>query len=278
MKGGINYADLITTVSPTYASEIQTPYFGEQMDGLLQNQAHKIRGVLNGLDYDEYNPENDSLIPHPFSANQLDKKAQNKSWMQEHLGLPVKQVPMIAMITRLVPQKGLDLVQHVIDEIMAMEVQLVIIGTGDHQYEQMLQHAAHRHPDKCSVQLKFDNHLARQLYAASDLFLMPSQFEPCGLGQLISLRYGSLPVVRETGGLKDTVVNYKDPSGEGCGFTFTNYNAHEMLYSLQEAVTLYQSDPKAWQDLVKKAMTQDFSWDQSALTYKDIYEVLTVKK
>lgn len=277
LKGGINYADLVTTVSQTYAAEIQTAYYGEQMDGLLRSQSHKIHGVLNGLDYDEYNPEKDPLIPNTFAANKLENKQKNKKWMQQHLGMPEKDVPMIAMITRLVPQKGLDLVQHVIDDIMALDVQLAIIGTGDHQYEQMLQNVAHRHPDKCSVQLKFDNHLARQLYAASDLFLMPSQFEPCGLGQLIALRYGSLPVVRETGGLKDTVVHYKDPSGEGCGFTFANYNAHEMLFALQEAVTLFHADQKGWQKLVKRAMIQDFSWDQSALTYKELYETITLK-
>lgn len=277
MKGGINYADLVTTVSPTYAQEIQTPYYGEQLDGLLRSHAQKLRGVLNGLDYEDYNPATDPLIPQTFSVADSEKKMANKKWLQEHLGLPLKQVPLIAMITRLVPQKGLDLVQHVLDEIMDMDVQLAIIGTGDHQYEQMLQHAAHRHPDKCSVQLKFDNHLARQLYAASDLFLMPSQFEPCGLGQLIALRYGSLPVVRETGGLKDTVLHYQHPSGDGNGFTFANYNAHEMLASLQEAVTLYQNDPPAWQQLVKHAMACDFSWDQSANTYKELYEVMTLK-
>lgn len=278
LKGGINYADIVTTVSPTYAEEIQTPYFGEQMEGLLKNQGHKIRGILNGLDYDEYNPEKDPHVKHPFSAAKPDKKALNKSWLQNELGLPDKDVPMIAMITRLVPQKGLDLVQHVIDEIMALDVQLVIIGTGDHQYEQMLQQAAQRHPEKCNVQLKFDNKLARQLYAASDIFLMPSQFEPCGLGQLISMRYGSVPVVRETGGLKDTVIPYRASSGDGCGFTFENYNAHEMLSALKEAVALYQQDSDEWQKLVRRGMEKDYSWDHSALMYKTLYESLTMKK
>ena len=277
LKGGIKYADLVTTVSPGYAEEIKTPYYGEQMDGLLSSQGHKVKGVLNGLDYDEYNPMTDDLIPFTFSVKELRRKKENKKQLQKRLGLPMEDVPMVGMVTRLVPQKGLDIVQHVLGDIMEMDLQLVVIGTGDHQYEDMLQHAADRYPDKCSVNLVFDNHLARQLYAASDLFLMPSQFEPCGLGQLIALRYGSLPLVRETGGLKDTVTDYRDPAGEGTGFTFVNYNAHEMLYTLLEAVKLYRENPDRWKELVVRAMTKDYSWNKSAGVYRDLYEKLALK-
>lgn len=278
LKGGINYADMVTTVSPTYAQEIQTPFYGEQMDELLKSQGHKIRGILNGLDYEEYNPQTDDNLKYIYSTGNLDQKSRNKSWLQKHLGLPEKDVPMMAMITRLVPQKGLDLVQYVLDELLTLDLQLVIVGTGDHQYEQMFQQASHHHPEKCNVQLKFDNQLARQVYAASDMFLMPSRFEPCGLGQLIALRYGSVPIVRQTGGLLDTVVHHRDPSGEGVGFTFANYNAHEMLSAVKEAVTLYRQNPSDWHRLVKKGMEKDYSWDHSALVYKSLYESLTMKK
>lgn len=273
LKGGINYSDLVTTVSPTYAEEIQTPYFGEQMNELLGSQGHKLTGVINGLDYDEFDPSKDPLLPFTYDIQNIEGKRKNKKNLQKELGLPEKEVPLIAMITRLVPQKGIDLVMHVLHEMMELEMQLLVIGTGDSYYEEQLKAIAGLYPDKCSIQLKFDNPLAHRGYAASDLFLMPSQFEPCGLGQLIALRYGSLPIVRETGGLKDTVNHYKDLSGEGCGFTFSNYNAHEMLFTIKEGLELYQK-PAEWKKLVEKAMQQDNSWKKSAQRYKEIYENL----
>lgn len=273
LKGGINYSDLVTTVSPTYAEEIQTPYFGENMHELLNKQAHKLTGVINGLDYEDYNPATDPLLQYNYDLQNLEGKRENKKSLQKELGLPEKDAPMIGMITRLVSQKGIDLVTHVLSELLELDLQLVIIGTGDHEYEEQLRHMGRQFPEKLSVQLKFDNRLARQLYAASDLFLMPSQFEPCGLGQLIALRYGSLPIVRETGGLKDTVTHYLDTSGEGCGFTFSDYNAHDMLFTIKEALELYQH-PQEWKQLMEKAMQQDNSWKNSALQYKEIYENL----
>jgi len=273
LKGGINYSDLVTTVSPTYAKEIQTPDFGEKMDELLKSQAHKLTGVINGLDYEEYDPAKDPLLQYAYDVQNTEGKKENKKSLQKDLGLPQKDVPLVAMITRLVPQKGIDLVMHVLHEMLELDMQLVVIGTGEHHYEEQLREVGHRYPEKCSMQLKFDNRLAHQLYAASDLFLMPSQFEPCGLGQLIALRYGSLPIARETGGLKDTVIHYKDPSGEGCGFTFEDYNAHDMLFAIKEALELYH-DPQEWNALMEKAMRQDNSWKKSARRYEEIYESL----
>lgn len=273
MKGGINYADIVTTVSPTYAQEIQTPYFGEGLDELLRSKAYKMTGVINGIDFDEYDPSQDPFIKHPYDVENIEGKQKNKESLQKKLRLPEKEVPLIAMITRLVPQKGIDLVIHILEELLEKDLQLIIIGTGDSIYEEKLKRIGEKYPSKSSIQLKFDNELARQAYAASDLFLMPSKFEPCGLGQLIALRYGSLPVVRETGGLKDTVKHYLDLAGQGCGFTFSDYNAHDMLYALQEALETYKK-PKEWKGLVKKAMQQDHSWKVSAQQYKEIYEQL----
>lgn len=273
MKGGINYADVVTTVSPSYAQEIQTPYFGEGLDELLRSKDYKMTGVINGIDFDEYDPSQDPSLEYPYDVQKMEGKQKNKEILQKKLRLPEKDVPLIAMITRLVPQKGIDLVIHILEELLEKDLQLVVIGTGDSIYEERLKEIGEKYPSKSSIQLTFDNELARQLYAASDLFLMPSKFEPCGLGQLIALRYGSLPVVRETGGLKDTVKHHLDPSGQGCGFTFSDYNAHDLLYALQEALEIYQQ-PKEWSGLVKRAMQQDHSWKVSAQQYKEIYEQL----
>ncbi|TVY11676.1 glycogen synthase GlgA [Paenibacillus cremeus] len=273
LKGGLLYSDYITTVSPTYAEEIQTPYFGENLDGLLRSQAHRLTGIINGIDYEEFDPMSDPRLEIHF-RDSLVKKQQSKMKLQERLGLPVnKDVPLIALVTRLVDQKGLSLIDRVISELMALDAQWVVLGTGDQQFEQLFQWAANTFPDKLSAQIRFDEPLARQIYAGSDLFLMPSLFEPCGIGQLIAMRYRSVPIVRETGGLKDTVQPYNEETGEGTGFSFANYNAHDMLYTVERAVQLYR-EPEVWSRLMANIKKKDFSWRKSAQQYAALYENL----
>jgi len=273
MKAALSYTDKITTVSKTYADEIQTEYFGENLDGVLRKRSGDLTGIVNGIDNDLFDPMNDFNIVEPF-RNSLPKKRKNKLALQERLGLPVNEaVPMIGIVSRLVEQKGLDLIQHVLDEILAMNMQLVVLGTGEWKYEHLFQDVAYWHKDKVSAHITFHDGLARQIYAASDLFLMPSQFEPCGLGQLIALRYRSVPIVRETGGLKDTVKPFDDATGEGTGFTFANYNAHDMLFTIQKAVRLYD-DNDAWGKLIKNISKTEFGWEQSAKQYMQLYKSL----
>lgn len=274
MKGGLVYADRLTTVSPTYAQEIQTPYFGEKLDGLLRDRSKDLYGIVNGLDYDVYNPRIDDCIAVPYTWRSIGRKCKNKMKLQEHVGLPVRSdVPVVAIISRLVAAKGLDLVAHVIEEMLASDIQLIVLGTGEERYEGMFRLAAHRYPDKVSANIFFGEDLAHKIYAGADVFLMPSCFEPCGIGQLIALRYGTLPVVRETGGLKDTVQPYNEYTGEGNGFTFANYNAHDMLHTLQRALAIYpQTD--IWERIVRNAMRSDYSWRQSAQQYHELYQQL----
>ncbi|PUB13955.1 glycogen synthase GlgA [Paenisporosarcina sp. OV554] len=277
LKGGLAFADCVTTVSATYAEEIQTPYYGEGLDGFLRKKGAKLRGIVNGIDNDSYDPKRDELIFLPFDSQQ--GKAENKKNLQKTLGLPVNSdIPIISMVTRLVDQKGIDLIRHVFHEIIGLNVQFVLLGTGDAQYEESFRYFADYYPDHVSVNLYFDESLARKIYAGSDLFLMPSQFEPCGIGQLIALRYGTLPLVRETGGLKDTVVPYNEFTGEGNGFSFANYNAYEMLYTIERAVTLYRSESDNWGTLVKHAMELDFSWSSSSKQYVTIYKDLLSRR
>ncbi|MFC5448179.1 glycogen synthase GlgA [Paenibacillus aestuarii] len=274
LKGGLLYADRITTVSQTYAEEIQTPYFGEHLDSLLRHRRDQLIGIVNGIDYEVFDPMGDTHLVMNY-RDSLPKKQQNKLALQEQLGLPVRSdVPMIALVTRLVQQKGLDLIQHVLPEILALDIQLVILGTGDRVYEQMFRDAAYSHPDKVAAQIMFNEGLAHQMYAASDLFLMPSQFEPCGIGQLIALRYRSVPIVRETGGLKDTVQPYNEFAGEGTGFTFSNYNAHDMLHTIRRAVDFYQNDREAWLRIQQNMKKCDYSWKKSAQQYVNVYKEL----
>jgi starch synthase len=274
LKGGLLYSDWITTVSQTYAEEIQTPFYGEFLDSLLRHRKDQLTGIVNGIDYDVFDPMTDSHLAVNY-RDSLPKKQQNKLALQERLGLLVNgDVPMIALVTRLVQQKGLDLIQHVISEILALDIQLVVLGTGDYAYEQMFRYAAQTHPDKVSAQIYFDESLAHQIYAASDLFLMPSQFEPCGIGQLIALRYRSVPIVRETGGLKDTVQPYNEFTGEGTGFTFSNYNAHDMLHIIRRAVFFYKNDREAWLKIQQNMKKGDFSWKKSAQQYIALYKVI----
>ncbi|WP_062108004.1 glycogen synthase GlgA [Bacillus niameyensis] len=273
LKAGLAYSDLVTTVSPTYADEIKDPYYGEKLDGVLREKGETLKGILNGIDDTLYDPATDPFIPVQYS--QFEGKAENKLILQESLGLPVdREIPLLSMVTRLVEQKGLDLVLHVFHEMMRMGVQFVLLGTGDEKYEQAFRDLAAQYPENVSFQNGFNEALARQIYASSDLFLMPSQFEPCGIGQLLALRYGTLPLVRETGGLRDSVVPYNEFTNEGYGFSFTHYNAHDMLYTVERAVWLYRFQPNKWKMLVNRALYLDFSWRASATHYKELYEEL----
>jgi starch synthase len=275
MKGGLNFADHITTVSQTYAEEIQTPYFGEYLDSLLRHRSDSLSGIVNGIDYESFDPMKD---PH-LSVNYRDslaKKQQNKLVLQERLGLPVDgNVPMVALVTRLVQQKGLDLIQHVLPELLSLGAQWVILGTGEYKYEQMIRDAAYANPAKVSALITFDDGLARQIYASSDFFLMPSQFEPCGIGQLIALRYKSIPIVRETGGLKDTIQAFNEFTGEGTGFSFSHYNAHDLLYTVRRALSFYKHDRTSWLKLHQNVKKSDFSWKKSAQQYIALYKEMS---
>lgn len=274
LKAGLVYSGAITTVSETYANEIQVPFYGEELDGLLQSRSSDLYGIVNGIDYDTYNPDGDPHIYKFYSEKRLRNKVDNKLRLQRQLGLPEdRKVPMIAMITRLTNQKGLDLVERVLTDIVAQDVQFVLLGTGDRKYEEMFAQAAWHFPDRVSANILFDNTLAHRIYAAADLFLMPSRFEPCGLSQLIAMRYGCLPIVRETGGLKDTVIPYNEETKTGYGFSFTNYNAHDMLYTINRALEFYRNKP-IWNQLRKSAMKQDFSWHNSAKRYLELYKKL----
>ena len=276
MKGAIVYSDKVTTVSRSYAKEIQDPYYGEGLEGMLQKRDADLSGIINGLDYEDYDPETDKYIFKNFDVhNAIAIKGDNKEQLQKKLGLPVnRKIPMIGMVTRLVEAKGLDLVTRILDELLEYEnVQFVILGTGDRQYEDWFKGLVWRYPKKVSANIFFNNELAHQIYAASDLFLMPSQYEPCGIGQLIALRYGTVPIVRATGGLKDTVEAYNNYTQTGNGFSFNNYNAHELLFSIKRAIDGIADDRKHIH-LVENAMTADYSWEESAKQYKELYNSL----
>ncbi|MCE5286472.1 MAG: glycogen synthase GlgA [Pelosinus sp.] len=271
MKAGLYYADLISTVSKTYAQEIQYPFYGEQLDGFLRSRNSDLNGIINGIDYDEYNPETDNKIFVNYDAKNSQLKQENKLHLQEKLGLPTIDVPMLGIVSRLVGPKGLDLIERILHELVATEdLQVVVLGTGEEKYEDLFRTVAWQYPDRVSAHIYFNDSLARQIYAASDMFLMPSVYEPCGIGQLIAMRYGSVPIVRETGGLKDTVQPYNQHSGKGNGFTFTNYNAHDMLFTIKRALGFYENQ-KTWKKIVANAMKADYSWENSAKQYKEVY-------
>ncbi|MDT9755948.1 glycogen synthase GlgA [Heyndrickxia coagulans] len=271
LKAGLAYSDYITTVSPAYASEIQMPYYGEHLDGFLRMKSNRLKGIVNGIDTDTYNPATDPAL---FSTyNDYTGKLENKKALQEALHLPVDaNIPVVSMVTRLVEQKGIDLVLRVIHEILGQNVQFVLLGTGEWHYEEAFRHLAGEYPDQVSVHIYFDEPLSHKIYAGSDLFLMPSKFEPCGIGQLLAMRYGTLPLVRETGGLKDTVHPYNEFTDEGYGFSFANYNAHDMLYTVERAVWFFRYQPKRWRSLSERAMSLDFSWKASANEYVQLYQ------
>ena len=276
MKGGLVYTDEITTVSPTYANEIQTAYYGERLDGLLRARHESLTGILNGIDVDEYNPNKDPQIVQTYNVvTQSKRKAVNKAALQEQLGLEIRpDVPLIGMVTRLSSQKGLDLVERVLPEIMSLDVQLVVLGMGEEKFVNLFNWAAHRYQGKVASWNQMNPELAHRIYAGADLFLMPSAFEPCGLSQMIAMRYGTVPIVRETGGLKDTVQPFNPVTGEGVGFTFYSYNAHDMLDAITRATTTYREDKKSWRKIIGNGMRGDYSWQHSAKKYMELYNKL----
>ncbi|MCL2560350.1 MAG: glycogen synthase GlgA [Turicibacter sp.] len=274
MKAGLVAADKVTTVSETYKDEIQTPFFGYQLDGLLRSMNDKLAGIINGLDLTDYHPSIDPHLAQNYQVETVvEAKGVNKRALQEELSLDVRDdVPIVAMITRLSEQKGVELVKRVFHEMMALDVQFILLGSGEKEYEAFFANMEHSYYDKVRCYIGFNEPFARRLYAGADLFLMPSLFEPCGLSQLISMTYGTIPIVRETGGLNDTVQAYNEFDQTGTGFSFANYNAHELLFTYERAVTLYHEHPDAWRGLVVNAMSCDYSWKQSALAYQAIYD------
>ena len=275
MKAGIVFADKVTTVSKTYVEEIQTQFYGEGLDGLLKANSYKLEGILNGIDYDLNDPATDKAIFVNFDVNSIDKKIENKKKLQEILGLEVNpDIPLVGIVSRLTSQKGLDLINYMMPEIMSENLQMVVLGTGEYQYQSMFNYYNSNFSNKLSARITFDTAFAQQIYAACDIFLMPSLYEPCGIGQMLAMRYGAIPIVRETGGLKDTVIPYNKYTGEGNGFSFANYNAHEMFFTLQKAIRLYQ-DKNIWNNLIVNAMNTDNSWKKSAQDYIRIFKGLT---
>ncbi len=279
MKGGIVAADRITTVSPTYAEEIKTAYYGERLDGLLRARADHLTGILNGIDAGDYDPATDrALAANYAAADFLEGKAANKAALQKEMGLDADPaVPLIGMVGRLSGQKGLDLIERVLSEIMDTGAQMVVLGMGESKYVDLFSWAQWKYPGKVAACFQMNHDLARRIYAGADMFLMPSMFEPCGLSQLISLRYGTIPIVRETGGLRDTVLSYNEFTGVGNGFTFLNYNAHDMLHVVERAVKTFREHKEdVWDALIARAMAGQYGWDQSAHHYVDLYRALCV--
>lgn len=276
LKGGIVYADAITTVSETYAEEIKMPYYGEGLDGLLRARAHDLRGIVNGIDYIEWNPETDPFLVKDYSARTFRKeKVRNKKALQQDFGLnPDPSKFMIGIVSRLTDQKGLDLINSIFDELCQDDIQFVVLGTGDDKYENMFRYYDWKYHDKISAQIYYSNEISHKVYAACDAYLMPSLFEPCGLSQLIALRYGTVPIVRETGGLKDTVEPYNEYNDSGTGFSFMNYNAHEMLNTIRYAEKIYYDRKRDWNRIIDRAMARDYSWKTSALKYQELYDWL----
>lgn len=274
MKAGIVYADLVTTVSKTYAKEIQTPWYGYGLDGLLRKYSHKITGIVNGIYYDKYDPESDEALEYKFSEDDFqDKKPKQKASFQKELGLPVKDVPLMGVVTRLAEQKGVDLIIYAIEQLVHEDVQIVILGSGDYFYENRLMSLSEQYPDKVSVNIQFNQALARRIYGSVDMFLMPSLFEPCGLSQLYSLRFGAVPIVRRTGGLGDTIADYDGDYENSTGFLFKNYNNQEFLRAIRRAVEIYYIKDE-WNGLIDRGMHSRFSWAKSAEEYIETYKGL----
>lgn len=277
LKAGLVYSDIITTVSRTYSREIQTKEYGHGMEGVLAKRRSELYGIVNGIDYGEWDPAKDVLIPKKYSSSRLQGKADCKSALQKKLNLPATDSAVVGMVTRLVDQKGLDILSEALPDIMVLGVQFVVLGTGDEKYHRLLLKAAEQYPRQMRVLLKYDESAAKSIYAGSDLFLMPSRYEPCGLGQLIALRYGSVPVVRSTGGLADTVLDHEPITGEGTGFIFKEYSSPALIKTLSRALALYK-EPRKWKVLVRTGMQQDFSWETSAREYEKVYRKALRKK
>lgn len=276
LKGGIVYSDVVTTVSDTYAKEIQSPFYGEGLDGLMIAKSNSLIGIINGIDYNEYNPKTDNLIYQNFDVQDFKKeKLKNKRELQKKLGLQINdKVFMIGIVSRLTDQKGFDLIDYMIENICSIDTQLVVLGTGDPKYENLFRHYSWKYKDRVSANIFYSDEKAHQIYAACDAFLMPSLFEPCGLSQLISLRYGAVPIVRETGGLIDTVEPYNEYESKGTGFSFKNYNAHEMMNTIRYAKNIFYNKKREWNKIIERGMNRDFSWNNSALKYEQIYNNL----
>jgi starch synthase len=274
LKAGLAFSTALSTVSKTYADEIKYDFFGENLQGLIVKRSADLFGIVNGIDFEGNNPENDPRIYAPYSAEKLAGKYENKKRLQEETGLEVNaNTPLIGLISRLIDQKGLDLIECVFGDLMAMDLQLIMLGAGDKRYEDLFRWAASRYPGRVSANIRYDAVLAQRIYAGSDMILMPSLYEPCGLSQIFGMRYGAVPIVRETGGLKDTVIPYNAYTGEGTGFTFANYNAHEMKDAVSRAIDAYH-DAERWEKLVKACMSQDFSWEHSAKEYLNLYKTI----
>lgn len=272
LKAGLSYSSIISTVSHTYAEEIKYDFFGENLQELIKRRSNDLYGIINGIDYTINDPKTDKRLYFNFDKDDLSGKYENKRMLQQELGLDTeKDVPLVSFISRLVDQKGLDLVENMLWELIGLGIQFVVLGTGDKKYENFFLHAQSQNPGKVSANIKYDGKLAQRIYAASDMFLMPSLYEPCGLSQIFSMRYGTVPIVRETGGLKDTVKPYNAFTKEGTGFTFANYNAHEMKDAVARAIEIY-GDKEEWENLVIRCMNQDFSWQNSAKEYKNLYK------
>ena len=272
IKGGLVFADRICTVSPTYAGEIKTPYYGEKLDGLLRARENTLSGILNGIDYTIFDPATDRFLPDHYDPDHLEGKLACKRALQKECGLEQKDVPLIGFVARLSAQKGLDLIERVLGDILRNDVQIVFLGKGEQRFVDLLNWANWRYPKRVHARIELDEGLAHRIYAGSDMFLMPSQFEPCGLSQMIALRYGSVPLVRETGGLKDTIVPYNQYTDEGNGFSFANYNAHEMLDTIGRAARYWNEDKAMWRRMMLRGMADDFSWDKPAREYLALYE------
>lgn len=277
LKGGLVYADKITTVSNTYAEEIKTEFYGERLDGLIRARANDLVGIVNGIDYTDFNPDTDPHITKTYNADNFRKeKVKNKLALQNEMGLPAdKRKFLIGIVSRLTDQKGFDLIQAVMEEICQEDVQIVVLGTGDPKYEEMFSSYAEKYSDRVAAKITYNEALSHKIYAGCDAFLMPSLFEPCGLSQLMSLRYGTVPIVRETGGLKDTVEAYNEYEKTGTGFSFTNYNAHDMLHVINYAKSVFYNNKREWNKIAERAMRTDYSWANSARHYEALYDSLT---
>lgn len=274
LKGGIERSNVVNTVSPTYSQEIMTEFFGEGLHDIIRERSNKVYGILNGIDRDLYDPNKDDKIQATYNLRSLKGKSENKAYLQQQSGLPIKaDVPLIAVVTRLDEMKGLDLILGIFDELMSEDIQLVVLGVGHPKYERFFAEKQEQYADKLAVHLTFSDQWARDIYSGADMFLMPSKFEPCGLSQQIAMRYGTVPIVRETGGLKDTVIPYNKHDQTGNGFSFGSYSAHEMYFAIQRALAIYKQ-PQEWKALVKTAMKYDSSWKTSAQAYKKLYESL----
>jgi len=278
MKTGLVYADIINTVSKVYAEEIKTPQYGERLEGLLQKRSNDLFGIVNGINYEDFNPETDKTIEKNYNIENIDDKKLNKIALQKEMGLPCRDVPLIGLISRLSGQKGLNLIIERIDEMLSNDIQFVLLGTGDEYYQDQFRKIASRYEGKIAIYLGFNAELAQKIYAGSDMFLMPSRFEPCGLGQIISLRYGTIPVVRATGGLAETIIDYTKDNENGNGFSFVNFSSEEMIDAINRAIDVYKNRPDEWKMLMKRAMKMDFSWNSSAKKYEELYKYTVEKR